>query len=281
MLGMTHTIINNFLNHVFHAIWFYVLAMEPKYSKRKTLLLSILSAVLAEAISLWPFGFFESKQQSLTVTFYVASVTYAFFYIFLMQGGKKIKALFLYFSYIGIWSAMYVVVMIITRNVLGGWQPAMWILRSLFNIVLLIVYHRFLKARFIASLPAVEKASGVLILVSGMAYLLVPTLMIYYAYSTQTMMGLLMVMFLLLFCFAVYFLMFRFIRQVGRESELHRIEMQNKLLTETIQNFETAENETRRIRHDLRHHEQILAEYIKSGDTQAAIGYLSQYGQRE
>lgn len=188
------------------------------------ILLSILSAVVGEITSLCAFGFFESKQQSLTATFYVASVTYAFFYIFLMQGGKKIKALFIYFSYICIWAAMYVVVMIITRNVLGGWQPAMWILRSLFNIILLLVYQRLLKSHILSSLPAIEKASAVLAFVSGMAYLLVPSLMIYYAYSTQTAPGLVVVIFLLLFCFAVYFLMFRFIGQVGQEHKLRQIE---------------------------------------------------------
>lgn len=259
---------------MFHAIWFYILAIEPKHSKRKTAVLSILAAVLSEAVSLFSFVYFDSKQQALTVTFYVASVIYAFFYIFLMQGGKKLKALFIYFTYICIWAAMYVVVMILTRNVLGGWQPAMWILRSVFNIVFLIIYYRCFKVRLLKCMPAVEQVSNVLIPASGMIYLVVPTLMIYYAYSDQTAISLAIVIFLLLFCFTFYVLIFRFIRQVGREKEFQAIEMQNKYLKDTVQNFENMEREAQQNRHDYHHHNLILLQYARNGDADAIIEYL-------
>ncbi len=281
MLGLTHSIINNFLNHVFHAIWFYMLALEPKYSKKKTALLSILAAVIGEAISLFCFMYFDSKMQALTITFYVASVAYAFFYIFLMQGGKKLKSLFIYFTYICIWAAMYVVVMIITRNLLGGWQPAMWILRSILNLLFLYGYHRYFKERLLKSMPAVEKASDILIVASGMIYLVVPTLMIYYAYSDQTIISLLCVIFLLCFCLTYYFFIFRFIRQVGKEKDTQAIELQNKYLSETAQNFEILEREAKKDRHDYKHHNAILLQYARSGNTQAIIEYLDGFEARE
>ncbi len=281
MLGMTNTIINNLLNHVFHAVWFYLLAIEPKHSRRTTAVISIFSAVLAQLLSLVSFAYFDNKQQALTVVFYVASVTYAIFYIFAMCGGKKHKALFYYFTYICIWSAIYVVVMIIVRNLIGGWEPAVWILRSLFNILLLWAYHHGLKERILRSLTAIDKAAGVLILVSGLTYLLVPSLMIYYAYGTQTILSLVVVIFLLVFCLAVYILIFRFVRQLGVESRLQQIERQNKLLTETVQNTQRLEQQVRQSRHDLRHHIQILLEYAEADDSESVANYLRGYRERE
>ena len=281
MLGVTNAIINNLLNNVFHAIWLYLLAVEPKYTKRKRILFCGLSVVVAEALSLFTIFDFGVEGKAFTLLYIVGSLVYAVLYIFLLQGGKKLKACFIFFSYICVWAAVYVVAMVLFNHVFRGWEPSIWIVRSVCNIALLFLYQFFIKAKIIKSGAAMEKASGMLVAVSGMAYLLLPILMLVYAFREQTTWSLLVTIFLLLFSLVVYWLLFRFIRQIERESELRGIELQNKVLTETVHNFEAAEQDARRIRHDQRHHDQMLLEYMKSGDTQAAISYLSQYDRQK
>lgn len=281
MLGTTNAIINNLLNNIFHAIWLYLLTTNPAHSKKTTGLLAALSVVIAEVLSLFTIFTYGVESKAFTLLYIVGSLVYIIFYVFFMQDKRKfIKSFFIFFSYICVWAAVYVVVMVLTNHLFKGWEPSIWILRSAFNIILLGIYYYFLKNRFSANREEIEKPSGVLILVSGLSYIMLPVLMIYYAFSTHSSLSLVFIVFLLLFCTAVYMLIFRFIKQMSRERNLKEVEQQNKILLEAVKSTEEIESIATQIRHDNRLHNQMLLSMAEAAGNTEIINYLKQTDER-
>lgn len=46
---MYETLITNIVNNIFHIVWFNNLVLEPKYDKRKTLLITILTGIVFQS----------------------------------------------------------------------------------------------------------------------------------------------------------------------------------------------------------------------------------------
>ncbi|MCM1284401.1 MAG: GHKL domain-containing protein [Roseburia sp.] len=76
-------------------------------------------------------------------------------------------------------------------------------------------------------------------------------------------------------------LIYRFYLHVGKEKEIERenqlIQMNHRLLERQLETLEEAAAEGRRIRHDIRHHNAVIAEYLRQGKRQELLQYLKEY----
>ncbi len=76
-------------------------------------------------------------------------------------------------------------------------------------------------------------------------------------------------------------LMFRFYLHVGREKEYEREnqlrEMNHRLLERQMEILEESVESGRRIRHDVRHHNAVIAEYVRRGQKEELLQYLKEY----
>ncbi len=76
-------------------------------------------------------------------------------------------------------------------------------------------------------------------------------------------------------------LMFRFYLHVGREKEYERenqlIQMNHRLLERQLEILEESVESGRRIRHDVRHHNAVMAEYVRRGQKEELLRYLKEY----
>ncbi len=76
-------------------------------------------------------------------------------------------------------------------------------------------------------------------------------------------------------------LMFRFYLHVGREKEYERenqlIQMNHRLLERQLELLEESLESGRRIRHDARHHNAVIAEYVRRGQREELLQYLKEY----
>jgi len=76
-------------------------------------------------------------------------------------------------------------------------------------------------------------------------------------------------------------LMFRFYLHVGREKEYERenqlIQMNHRLLERQIEILEDYVESGRRIRHDVRHHNAVITEYVHRGQAEELLQYLKEY----
>lgn len=76
-------------------------------------------------------------------------------------------------------------------------------------------------------------------------------------------------------------LMFRFYLHIGKEKEYERenqlIQMNHRLLERQMEILEESVESGRRIRHDVRHHNAVIAEYVRRGQKEELLQYLKEY----
>ncbi len=76
-------------------------------------------------------------------------------------------------------------------------------------------------------------------------------------------------------------LMFRFYLHIGREREYERenqlIQMNHRLLERQMEILEESVEAGRRLRHDIRHHNAVIAEYARLGEREELLQYLKVY----
>lgn len=77
------------------------------------------------------------------------------------------------------------------------------------------------------------------------------------------------------------FLVFRFYLHVGKEREYERenqlIQMNYRLLERQLEILEESVESGRRLRHDIRHHNAVMAECVRRGQTEELLQYLKEY----
>lgn len=77
------------------------------------------------------------------------------------------------------------------------------------------------------------------------------------------------------------FLVFRFYLHVGKEKEYERenqlIQMNYRLLERQLEILEESLESGRRLRHDIRHHNAVMAECLRRGETEELLQYLKEY----
>lgn len=80
---------------------------------------------------------------------------------------------------------------------------------------------------------------------------------------------------------ALQFLMFRFYLHIGKEKEYKKenqlMQMNYRLLERQLEVLEESVESGRRIRHDLRHHNAVIAEYVRRGQKEELLAYLKEY----
>lgn len=76
-------------------------------------------------------------------------------------------------------------------------------------------------------------------------------------------------------------LVFRFYLHVGKEKEYERenqlIQMNSRLLERQLEILQESVDSGRRLRHDIRHHNAVMAEYVRRGETEELLQYLREY----
>ena len=80
---------------------------------------------------------------------------------------------------------------------------------------------------------------------------------------------------------SLQFLVFRLYMHVGKEQEYQQenqlMQMNHRLLERNMELLEESVENGRRIRHDVRHHNALIAEYARRGQTQELLTYLQEY----
>lgn len=80
---------------------------------------------------------------------------------------------------------------------------------------------------------------------------------------------------------ALQLLVFRLYMHIGKEKEYQKenqlMKLNHRLLERNMELMEESVNESRRIRHDARHHNAVMAEYARLGQNEELLRYLKEY----
>ena len=86
--------------------------------------------------------------------------------------------------------------------------------------------------------------------------------------------------FVLIIC-AVYPVLFGNLKAMAQSSQAKQIGLHRDLLLSEVEAQRAATEAARRARHDLRHHDLLIAEYAKSGDIDGLLAYLGAHEKKE
>lgn len=83
---------------------------------------------------------------------------------------------------------------------------------------------------------------------------------------------------------ALQLLVFRLYQHIGREKEFQKenqlMQMNHRLLERNMELLEKSADSGRRIRHDVRHHNAVIAEFVRRGQNQELLQYLQEYNRQ-
>lgn len=286
-----NAVITNLINNVFHGIWFCFIVPEPKYSRRKTVLIVIATTMLNECISLLLFylrysGIASYETISISVSYLVgylaAVVVYVIVYIFIISESHPAKSLFLVAAYFSLWAAIYCIISLITGTYTGAGNMVIWGLRIGLNLLFLIPYLLFFRKRLFQMYKEIKSGYWMIATLSLMCFCM-QSILLFYNNKTQNRQVFFVMLMLVYFGFmtAVYVMLFRYMSQSGYTYRMRQLELNEKFLLAQIDSYEKMAESARQTRHDFRHHNMVVMEYAKNKDYHGILQYLQEYEEKE
>ena len=271
-------------NNIFQALWLYCIVAEPKYSRKKTALIIISTAIfytfIALIICVLSFKIFPAAL-GVFLGYVAGVVIFGVMYCFVISASHPIKSLFLFTGQFSVHTIIITVVSIVTNTYALG-NLLVWILRAVLNLAVLIPWLLFLKDRMFQMYKEIRSNYGIMSVISIMCY---GIQILFWFYNMQnknrdTFFGM-MLIYACGLTLLMYLMLFRYIAQSERDNRVKQLQANEKFLQAQIDSYKKMGENARQTRHDFRHHSMVVAEYAKNKDYQAILSYLSEYDEKE
>ena len=271
-------------NNIFQAIWLCCIVPEPKYNRKKTVLIVTDTTILytGVALAICTLAFRVLPAAVGVFLGYVAGVIiYGSMYCFLVSASHPVKSLFLFTGLFSVHTIIITVVSIVTNTYALG-NLVVWVLRAVFNLALLIPWLLFFREPAFRMYKEIRSNYGTMSTISIMCYV-IQTL--FWVYNMQNQNRDVFFSMTLIYAFgltaALYVMIFRYMAQSDRANRMKQLQANEKFLQAQIDSYKKMGENARQTRHDFRHHSMVVMEYAKNKDYQAILSYLSEYDAKE
>ena len=277
-MSAVHRIPALFLMVLCHVIVIYHM-LECRYGKRKFVLLSCLYAV-----SFVCMGTYMYMVSGVTMLLTYLGIAVCLFFFFCIASKECFpKKSFLFLTYFGLFSIvdnclkLMVTLFLPVLSVLAEFYLVN-VLRTAVLLLILALYKKY-AAPVMQSLADIKKGRWWnLALIALLFYLLQVAVTVLYIANAMPDIYLLFLFITISFVMcAVYAVVFSNISYMMKEAEAALIRQQAGYLSERLSVLQNAEETNRRLRHDMRHHIDTIAEYAKTGDSSAILAYIGEY----
>ncbi|MCM1268378.1 MAG: ATP-binding protein [Bacteroidales bacterium] len=261
-------------------ILLFSLLCESRFDRKKTVVsYSVFSLLLILAACVWYVIDWESCVRIVAFAMYVC---FAAFAVFMSKDSIYLTiyklALVFYLLAVFLVGGLEVSILFFERNV---WADI--ITRILLIILIAFLLHKYVRKHMRDFGSYVEKeldqfsvVGMIVCLLFGIGYILNPALN---REMTPHRIYLILINFVLVG--ALQLIVMRLYLHVGREKEYARenqlMQLNNRLLERQMELQEKSAESGRRIRHDVRHHNAVIAEYARRGQTEELLRYLQEY----
>ena len=198
-------------------------------------------------------------------------------FLFLSRDSLPVN-LFALFTYaLAFMVVLYLAGMLSFWFVGGSEVIALWI-RTLLHALLLVFYGVCLRERF--DVLRQEDISGSwwwICLLSFMFMGYVSYIGVRAQGRMFRQMDVIHFLFLIIMVLVGYVVIFHTIYYMRRNARNRQIEMQQEIVFEKMEIMQQLQEETKRIRHDIRHHIMNISEYARNGENKALLRYLGEY----
>lgn len=278
-MSVVHRIPGVLLIVLCHVIVIYYL-LERRYSKRKFVLLSYLYAV--SFVCMCAYMYMVSGITMVLVYLGIAVCLFLFFCIVSKECFPKKSFLFL--TYFGLFSITdnslkLMVTMFLPHLSVRAEYNLVNVLRTAVLLLLLALYKRY-AAPVVQSLADIKKDRWWnLALTALLFYLLQAAITVLHVENAMSEIYLLFLFITISFVMcAVYAVIFSNISYMKKDAEAELIRQNAEYFSSRLSVLQHAEDTNRRLRHDMRHHIDMIAAYAKTGDNAAILSYIGEYG---
>lgn len=262
-----------------HAIVICYMA-EHKYPKKKFIRYSIIYAAGFVGMSSLAYA----AGGNAAILTYIGIVVWTFLFSCIASKDCFPKKCFLFITYFCLFSVIDNIMRIIIKLLLpqlpelSGYFLRV-ILRNAVLLLLLVLYKKY-AVSVIRSLTGLNGGRWWnLALIAFLFYAVQAVFSVLCAFVAAPSGFLLatFMVFSLIMC-AVYGIVFSNISYMKKETEAELVRQNAEYLSAQLSVMQKAEEAHRRMRHDVRHHLEVVAEYAKAGDIPAVISYIEEYG---
>lgn len=275
---MAEALITNLINNIFHSVWLYHLALEPKHDRRGQIFFSVLFTVFEEMAALVFLALPIPINLRYLLGFVFFAVILTFTFLCTLSASHLAKSAFLLCSYFCLWTFIYCVISLVTNSNFGTGDATIWGLRIGLNLFFLFVYRFFLRDRLKKIYREMQGGYEMLTVISVMTFVLMSAITIYHAYLTTIgEQNAPVIIISYLFALMIYILLFYFLKQTTRMYQLRQLKLHEELLTAQLSGYEQIERDAKQTRHDFRHHNTVIANLAEQKDYAGILSYLEEY----
>lgn len=261
-------------------ILLFLLLSESRFDRKKTIIsYSVFSMTLILAACVWYVIDWESCVRIVAFAMYVC---FAVFAVFMSRDSVYLSiyklALVFYLLAVFLVGGLEVSILFFDRNI---WADI--ITRILLIFLIAFLLQKFVRKHMKDFGSYVEKeldqfsvVAMIVCLLFGIGYILNPMLS-----REMTPQRIYQILINFILVGALQLIVMRLYLHVGREKEYARenqlMQLNNRLLERQMELQEKSVESGRRIRHDVRHHNAVIAEYARRGQTEELLQYLQEY----
>lgn len=251
---------------------------EHRFSRKKFTVYSCLFMVGFICICIYGFP----REGIVRVMAYIGLLILTFPYFCMVSRDCFPKKCFLFVTYFCLLSVLDNILKLTVKMFLPQLSEpvgyfAVVSLRDIGLVSVLLLYQKYAAAIF-RSLMVTGKRWWNLGLIAWLFYLLQAWVSILSAETSIPNVILIFVFAAISFMMcAVYGIVFSNINYMKKDAEAALVRQNATYLSERLSALQNAEEINRRLRHDVRHHIDMIAEYAKAGDTSAILAYIGEY----
>ena len=266
-----------FLTALCHAVVIYHMA-EHRYSKKKFVLYSCI--YILGFVSICSYGLGAGGMTALFA--YMGIVVELFLYSCIASKDGFPKKCFLFITYFCLFTILDNILKLMVKLFLSqisevaGYYVAI-VLRSMVLLLVSAMYKKY-AAVTLRSLTDSGKRWWNLVLIALLSYLLQATVSVLNAgnFIPDAYLLLAFAAISFLMC-VVYGVVFSNISYMKKDAEAALVQQNAEYLSNQLSVLQNAEEASRRLRHDMWHHIEVIAEYARTGDTSAILAYIGEY----
>lgn len=277
-----NTLITNLINNVFHVIWLCCIALEPKHSPKKNALISAACGAFFELLMLLIFYSNIGDSRAYFIAYPMAVFIFGGNFILFLSDSHPAKSLLLVSAYFCLWTFIYSVISAVTQTYAGAGNAVIWMLRIVLNLAFLLPFQFLLRPRLLRMYRNMKSDYGVISLLSFFMFFMLTVLQFYnQRKASLSVLYVFILMLIYLFMMIIYVVLFRFIMLSGYKAQVNEMQIHEKYLMEQIESYKEMEQNARQTRHDFRHHNLVIMEFVRNRDCEGAMKYLEEYEEKE
>ena len=266
------------LTSLCHGITLTILAREGGKGHRALITMGTMTLIITALGSFFVF-LFPSQASHVSSTAYMMLIVMGIMFCLVSTGSPLTERLFIYITYVAVFMLMVgFSSLLATLFFSESLKTSRLAIRTVLSAILIVMLKLFLRDKIYEMTDGLSVHGVEITMFSWVLGLGILAYVLFSAFFISSPFLNLMVLFFLTFLYVTLFLItIRIVRLATEEVEMEKIQSRSRLLESELEAERAFVERAKAIRHDQRHHDRIILEYLNSGDISRAKEYLGSH----